>query len=134
LRITDFLQFPLKKLSRIAAASAMLVIPVTLPIRLQRQPPQLPISDPGDAETLKQASQELTAATGSERNVAKIWKNTASFEFSPALRPKLKEMFGAERPFPITRTDGPKARSITSASWRLTCTYKAMARTSAGPR
>jgi hypothetical protein len=42
LRITDFLQFPLKKLSRIAAASAMLVIPVTLPIRLQRQPPQLP--------------------------------------------------------------------------------------------
>ncbi|WP_139260680.1 DUF945 family protein [Duganella sacchari] len=95
-----------------AMTSAMLVIPVyAADPAATPAPPQLPeFLTPATLETLKQASQELTAATGSERNVAKIWEKYASFEFSPALRPKLKEMFGAERPFPITRTDGPKGQ------------------------
>lgn len=60
--------------------------------------------------TLSQAMKELRAAQGNERNMVKLLDTQAKFEFSPELRPKLKEIFGAERPFPMQRVPGAKGQ------------------------
>lgn len=60
--------------------------------------------------TLTQAGKELRAAQGKERNLAKQLDAYSKFEFSPELRPKLKEIFGTERPFPMQRTAGAKGQ------------------------
>lgn len=57
------------------------------------------------AQSLMLASQELKALQG-ERNFVKQLDNYAKFEFSPELRPRLKAIFGAERPFPLERVPG----------------------------
>ncbi|WP_170304231.1 DUF945 family protein [Duganella radicis] len=56
--------------------------------------------------TLSQAMKELRAAHGNERNMVKLLDAQAKFEFSPELRPKLKEIFGTERPFVTQRVPG----------------------------
>lgn len=60
--------------------------------------------------TLTQAGKELRAAQGKERNFSRQLDIYSKFEFSPELRPKLKEIFGTERPFPMQRTVGAKGQ------------------------
>lgn len=63
-----------------------------------------------NAATLAQAGKELRAAQGNERNLVKLLDTYAGFTFSPELRPKLKDIFGAERPFPMQRSNGAKGQ------------------------
>ena len=63
-----------------------------------------------NAATLSQAMKELRAAQGDERNMVKLLDAQTKFEFSPELRPKLKEIFGAERPLPMRRVPGAKGQ------------------------
>ncbi|WP_218302140.1 DUF945 family protein [Duganella sp. sic0402] len=51
---------------------------------------------------LAQVAKELDTLKD-ERNYARQLDRYAQFEFSPELRPKLKEIFGTERPFPLER-------------------------------
>lgn len=82
-------------------ASAVLAVPIPS-AAAKSKPPEIQ-SEP--AATLTQAAQELKALQG-ERNFAKQLDNYARFEFSPALRPKLKQIFGSERPFSLERVPG----------------------------
>jgi uncharacterized protein YdgA (DUF945 family) len=68
------------------------------------KPPQ--IFAPQTTATLRAAQKELEAAVGKEVNTARQMALFASFQFSPELQPKLKEIFGAERPFPVERVAG----------------------------
>lgn len=84
-------------------ASAVLAIPTFAPAA-NTQLPQL-TGDP--TQTLAQAARELKASLViGERNFTKQLDNYAKFEFSPELRPQLKEIFGTERPFPLARVPG----------------------------
>jgi len=73
-----------------------------------RQLPELITKE--NAATLSQAMKELRAAQGDERNMVKLLDAQTKFEFSPELRPKLKEIFGTERPFPMRRVPGAKGQ------------------------
>jgi uncharacterized protein YdgA (DUF945 family) len=61
-------------------------------------------------ETLAAAAKEMHAATGGQQDAGKKLDLYARFEFSPELRPKLKAIFGTERPFPMQRTVGAKGQ------------------------
>lgn len=61
-------------------------------------------------ETLAAAAKEMHAATGGQQDAGKKLDLYARFEFSPELRPKLKAIFGSERPFPMQRTVGTKGQ------------------------
>jgi hypothetical protein len=101
----------LKKLFAIAAASAMLAAPVYADNEAVPAPKPLPgIFTKETTATLTQAGKELRAAQGKERNFSRQLEIYSKFEFSPELRPKLKEIFGTERPFPMQRTVGAKGQ------------------------
>lgn len=69
--------------------------------------PKLPELTGESSQTLAQAAKELKAALATgERNFTRQLDNYAQFQFSPALRPKLKDIFGTERPFPLERVPG----------------------------
>ncbi|MRW88704.1 DUF945 family protein [Duganella sp. FT80W] len=55
------------------------------------------------AQTVAGMVKELKSASAGERNIAKQLEQYSKFQFSPELRPKLKEYFGAEQPFPLER-------------------------------
>jgi uncharacterized protein YdgA (DUF945 family) len=100
-----------KTLFAITAASAMLAAPVYADNAVVPAPKPLPeIFTKETAATLTQAGKELRAAQGKERNFAKQLDIYSKFEFSPELRPKLKEIFGSERPFPLQRSAGAKGQ------------------------
>ncbi|WP_130300928.1 MULTISPECIES: DUF945 family protein [unclassified Duganella] len=100
-----------KTLFAITAASVMLAAPVYADNEVAPAPKPLPeILTKENAATLAQAGKELRAAQGKERNFAKQLDIYSKFEFSPELRPKLKEIFGAERPFPLQRAPGAKGQ------------------------
>lgn len=63
-------------------------------------------------ETIMAAAKELGVAMGSQTDIVKRMEIFAKFEFSPALRPKLKEVFGSEHLIPVQRTNGPKGQVI----------------------
>lgn len=75
-------------------------------------PPKLPeIMKPETTATLRAAQKEWQVAVGKEVNVAKMLELYTRFQFSPELQPKLKEIFGTERPFAIQRVaNGPKGQ------------------------
>lgn len=76
-------------------------------------PPSKPLPELFTRETtvtLTQAGRELRAAQGKQRNFARQLDAYSKFEFSPELRPKLKEIFGAEHPFPLQRAAGAKGQ------------------------
>jgi len=61
-------------------------------------------------ETIIAAAKEFTVAMGGQTDIVKRMEIFSKFEFSPALRPKLKEVFGSEHLFPLQRTNGPKGQ------------------------
>ncbi|OEZ60392.1 DUF945 family protein [Duganella sp. HH105] len=63
-------------------------------------------------ETGTAAADEMNRAMGGQRDAVKRMEIYAKHEFSPALRPKLKAVFGNERPFPVVRSAGPKGQVI----------------------
>ena len=65
--------------------------------------------------TIVEAATEFNAVMGGQRDMAKQLEIYSKFEFSPALRLKLKDVFGSERPLPVQRTNGPKGQ-VTYAS------------------
>ncbi|MYM25805.1 DUF945 family protein [Duganella sp. FT135W] len=100
-----------KTLLFITAASAMLAAPVYADTQPAAPAPKLPEFLTKETEaTLNQAGKELRAAQGKERNFAKLLDTYSKLEFSPELRPKLKEIFGVERPFPLQRSAGAKGQ------------------------
>ncbi|WP_373991823.1 DUF945 family protein [Duganella sp. BuS-21] len=102
-----------KTLLAITAASALLAASVHANEKPASAPKRNPlpefITDENSA-TLDQAAKELRAAQGDERNVARQLANYARFEFSPELRPKLKAIFGSERPLPMQRAPDSKGQ------------------------
>jgi uncharacterized protein YdgA (DUF945 family) len=61
--------------------------------------------------TLGDAAKEVQAVLGKERTPGKRLEAYTKFQFSPELRPKLQEIFGTERPLPMTRVaGGPKGQ------------------------
>ncbi|MRX08802.1 DUF945 family protein [Pseudoduganella sp. FT25W] len=56
--------------------------------------------------TLGDAAKEVQAVLGKERTPGKRLEAYSKFQFSPELRPKLQEIFGTERPLPMTRVAG----------------------------
>lgn len=85
-------------------ASAVLAVPTHAGAATPATP--LPTRvDQGAVKTLVAAVTEMQGATIGERNTVKQLENFAKFEFSPELRPQLKEIFGTERPFPLQRVD-----------------------------
>jgi uncharacterized protein YdgA (DUF945 family) len=100
-----------KTLFAITAASAMLAAPVYADNEAAPAPRPLPeFLTKETIATLTQAGKELRAAQGKERNFARQLDIQSKFEFSPELRPRLKEIFGSERPFPMQRTVGAKGK------------------------
>ncbi|WP_343729350.1 DUF945 family protein [Duganella sp.] len=95
-----------KTLLALTTAGALLAIPAHAD--QARQFPELLTKE--HAATLSQAMKELRAAQGNERNMVKLLDAQSKFEFSPELRPKLKEIFGTERPFPMQRVPGAKGQ------------------------
>lgn len=95
-----------KTLLALATAGALLAIPAHADEA--RQFPELLTKE--NAATLSQAMKELRAAQGGERNMVKLLDAQSKFEFSPELRPKLKDIFGTERPFPMQRVPGAKGQ------------------------
>lgn len=75
-------------------------------------------------ETLGQAAKELRAALVNERNQAKQLALYAAFQFSPELRPRLKEIFGTERPFPLERAPDSVKGQINYVGKLAPYTYK----------
>lgn len=68
---------------------------------------QSPLIQKNEAlQTLMEAGREVMTGMAKETNPAKQMAWYARFEFSPALRPKLKAIFGSEKPFPLTRVAG----------------------------
>ncbi|MQA21554.1 DUF945 family protein [Rugamonas rivuli] len=63
-------------------------------------------------DAISAAGKELNQAMDGQRDVVKRMDIYAKFEFSPAQRPKLKAVFGNERPFPVVRSVGPKGQVI----------------------
>ena len=63
-------------------------------------------------ETGTAAADEMNRAMAGQRDAVKRMEIYAKHEFSPALRPKLKAVFGNERPFPVVRSAGPKGQVI----------------------
>ncbi len=61
-------------------------------------------------ETLAAAGRELGAATGGQRDVVKKMELYSKFEFSPELRPRLKQVFGSDHPFKLALSTGPNDR------------------------
>nr|WP_315250579.1 DUF945 family protein [uncultured Duganella sp.] len=82
-------------------ASAVLAIP-TFATAAKPKPPEVPSEL---SHTVTRAAQELKVLQG-ESNFVRQLDNYAKFEFSPELRPKLKAIFGSERPFPLERVPG----------------------------
>lgn len=88
-------------------ASAVLVIPSYAQDAAPAAPPKPPeILKPETSATLSAAQKELTAAVDKENNTVRQLELMAKFQFSPELQPKLKEIFGTERPFPFKRVAG----------------------------
>lgn len=63
-------------------------------------------------EAISDSNNELNRALGSERDAVKRMDIYAKFEYSPALRARLKAVFGNERPYPVVRSTGPKGQVI----------------------
>lgn len=107
-----FYSYALKKtLFALTAASAMLAAPVYADNEAAPAPKPLPeIFTKETIATLAQAGKELRAAQGKERNFARQLDIQSKFEFSPELQPKLREIFGTARPFPIQRSTGAKGQ------------------------
>lgn len=61
-------------------------------------------------ESVVAAAKEVNTAMGGETDAVKRLGIVSKLEFSPALRPKLKEIFGNERIFDTQRTVGPKGQ------------------------
>ena len=61
-------------------------------------------------ETFTAAAKEINAAMGGQTDAVKRLEIVSKLEFSPALRPKLKEVFGNEHIFDVQRTAGPKGQ------------------------
>jgi len=61
-------------------------------------------------ETVTAAAKEINAAMGGQTDAVKRLEILSKLEFSPALRPKLKEVFGSEHIFDTQRTVGPKGQ------------------------
>lgn len=61
-------------------------------------------------ETLAGAMMEVNALKSGPQDVVKKLDRYAKFEFSPELRPKLKAIFGTERPFAMQRAAGSKGQ------------------------
>ena len=100
-------------------ASAVLAVPSHAQDPAPTQAPVKPAAPPKPPEifwpetsaTLRTAQKELMAAVGKENNMARRLELLAKFQFSPELQPKLKKIFGSERPFPIERVaGGPKGQ------------------------
>jgi uncharacterized protein YdgA (DUF945 family) len=90
-------------------ASAMLAIPSHAADKAPAPQPEFLAKETTAA--LGNASGEVQAALAGERNVARQLALYSTFEFSPALRPQLKRIFGTERPFPLERVaPGPKGQ------------------------
>jgi uncharacterized protein YdgA (DUF945 family) len=68
------------------------------------KPPE--IFKPETSATLRAAQKELDMAIHKETNTTRQMALWAKFQFSPELQPKLKEIFGTERPFPVERVAG----------------------------
>jgi uncharacterized protein YdgA (DUF945 family) len=85
-----------KTLFAVAMASAVLAIPSYAAAT------KAPAPIAASSSVLAEAAKELETLKG-ERNYARQLDSYAKFEFSPELRPKLKEIFGTERPFPLER-------------------------------
>ncbi len=68
------------------------------------KPPE--ILKPETSATLRAAQKEVDTAIAKETNTARQMALFAKFQFSPELQPKLKEIFGTERPFPVERVAG----------------------------
>lgn len=66
-------------------------------------------------EVISASSNELNRALGGERDAVKRLDIQAKFEYSPALRARLKAVFGNERPYPLVRSAGPKGQVIYTA-------------------
>ncbi len=60
--------------------------------------------------TIFSASNEVQQALKPQADLAKKLDLYTKFEFSPELRPKLAELFGAEHPFPMLRAAGAKGQ------------------------
>ena len=60
--------------------------------------------------TVISAANEVQLALKPQPDLVKKLDLYTKFEFSPELRPKLAELFGAERPFPMVRAAGPKGQ------------------------
>jgi uncharacterized protein YdgA (DUF945 family) len=100
-----------KTLFAITAASAMLAAPVYADTPAVPAPDPLPeLFTKETTATLAQAGKELRAAQGKERNFSKQLDIYSKFEFSPELQPRLKEIFGTGRPFPMQRSAGAKGQ------------------------
>ncbi len=63
-------------------------------------------------EAFTAAAKEINAAMGGETDIVKRLEIFSKLEFSPELRPKLKDVFGSERGIPVLRTTGPKGQVI----------------------
>ncbi|MYM98165.1 DUF945 family protein [Duganella vulcania] len=63
-------------------------------------------------ETVAAAGKEISAAVGAQTDTVKRLEIFSKLEFSPALRPKLKEVFGNEHIFAMQRTAGPKGQAV----------------------
>ena len=61
-------------------------------------------------ESVTAAAKEINTAMGGQTDAVKRLEIVSKLEFSPALRPKLKEVFGNERIFDTQRTVGPKGQ------------------------
>jgi hypothetical protein len=91
------------------AAPAAAPVPAPATPAAPPKPPE--ILKPETSATLRAAQKEVQLAVGKEVNVGKMLELYTKFQFSPELQPKLKEIFGTERPFAIQRVaNGPKGQ------------------------
>jgi uncharacterized protein YdgA (DUF945 family) len=67
---------------------------------------QSPLMQNAAFQTLVEAGREVMTGIGRETNPGKQMEWYSHFEFSPALRPRLKAIFGSEKPFPVARVAG----------------------------
>lgn len=74
--------------------------------------------------TLGAAVKEVQAALAKQRTPGKRLDSYTTFQFSSELQPKLKEIFGTERPFPMERVPGGAKGQVNYVAKLAPYTYK----------
>lgn len=112
-----------KSILAVAIAGALLAHPSihaveqAPPSQAQSPAPAAPVKS-SFITTIAEAASELTEAMGRQHDMVKQLEIYSKFEFSPAMRLKLKDIFGTERPFPVQRINGRKGQVTYAAKMK----------------